>query len=84
MPSPYSDAGHFEHLTVIGVPDVRCQRVKPYSWSCYHQRMAYVSHGLVMDSRHKNVAFVLSVPYLHKYKTKFFSSNLVLKYVRAP
>ena len=34
--------------------------------------MTYVSHGLVTDSRHKNVAFVLSVPYLLKYKTKFF------------
>jgi hypothetical protein len=78
MPSSYSDAGHFEHLTVTGIPDVRC------SWSCYHQRMTYVSHGLVMESRHKNVAFVLSVPYLLKYKTKFFSLNLVLKYVRSP
>ena len=35
-----------------------------------------------MESRHKNVAFVLSVLYLLKYKTKFFPLNMELKYVR--
>jgi len=68
MPSPYSDAGHFEHLTVRLI--YLMLDAKVLSHTAGHA-ITFVCHGLVMDSRHKNVSFMLSVLYLLEYRANF-------------